>query len=364
MTAALSRFRELHVIARESIFEFRRKIGSPEHMARRLGARFIVAGSVHRSAEQIRIRVQLIDAATGNRLWVDRFDVNRGVAFAIEDDVIEAMAARIAGRLEVAEVERAHNMRRQNMAAYECLLRGCVHARNLSYAETLRARYWFEKALEHDPNYASALALLAGSRSHESLFVQSAELVDEAMSLARRAVALDPGDSSTHRMLATVYLDGLSCGRGSHAVAARELDMALRLNPHDPNVMVNRALQYTYSGQPAAALRLVEKAERLSLTLQNCYLSNRGFALFELRRYAEAIDALERVTSPAHWDHYYLAACYAKLGRQSEARLQIAKVIDSAPFLTLGSFTRRSWYLHSADLEHLLDGLQKAGLPA
>ena len=363
LATALSRFRELHVIARESTFEFRRKIGSPEHVARRLGARFIVAGSMHRSGEHIRIRVQLVDPATGNRLWADRFDVNRGDAFAIEDGLIDTMAAAIAVKLEVVEVERAHNMRRQNMAAYECLLRGRVHARNLSYAETLRARYWFEKALEHDPSYASALAMLARSKSHESLFGQSAELVDEAMSLARRAVALDPSDSSTHRMLATVHLGGLTHGRGSHAVAAQELDMALRLNPNDPDVMVNRALQYTYSGQPAAALRLVEKAERLSLTVQNGYLSNRGFALFELRRYAEAVDALERVTSPAHWDHYYLAACYANLGRQSEARLQIAKAIDKAPFLTLNSFARRSWYLRSADLEHALDGFQKAGLP-
>jgi adenylate cyclase len=85
--------------------------------------------------------------------------------------------------------------------------------------------------------------------------------------------------------------------------------------------------------------------------------------LFELRRYAEAVDAFERVTSPAHWDHYYLAACYATLGRQSEARLQIAKAIDKAPFLTLDSFARRSWYLRSADLEHALDGFEKAGLP-
>jgi len=183
------------------------------------------------------------------------------------------------------------------------------------------------------------------------------------MSLARRAVALDPNESLTHEALAIVHLDGLSHGRGSHAVAARELETALRLNPNNPDLMMSRALQCTYSGQAGVALRLVEKAERLNPSLPNGYLSNRGFALFQLRRYAEAAEALERVTSPAHWDHYYLAACYANLGRQNEARLQIAKTVEKAPFLTLSSFSLRSWYADPVDLEHALDGLRKAGLP-
>ena len=233
----------------------------------------------------------------------------------------------------------------------------------MSRAETAHARYWFEKALEHDPNYAAALALLARTKGHESLFHPSAELVDGAMSLARRAVALDPNESLTHEALAIVHLDGLSHGRGSHAVAARELETALRLNPNNPDLMMSRALQCTYSGQAGVALRLVEKAERLNPSLPNGYLSNRGFALFQLRRYAEAAEALERVTSPAHWDHYYLAACYANLGRQNEARLQIAKTVEKAPFLTLSSFSLRSWYADPVDLEHALDGLRRAGLP-
>jgi adenylate cyclase len=225
------------------------------------------------------------------------------------------------------------------------------HAENISREETRRAIYWFEKALEQEP------------KSQESLFHQSAEVMDQALSIAGRAVVLDPNNSLTHEALAIIHLNGLSHGRGSHAVAAQELETASHLNPNEPRVMVKRALQYTYSGQPDTALRLVEKAERLNPGRPNWYLSNRGFALFELRRYAEAAEAFERVTSPAHWDHYHLAACYANLGRLSDARLQIAQTNEQAPFLTLSSFSRRCWYAHSADREHALDGLRKAGLP-
>jgi TolB-like protein/DNA-binding SARP family transcriptional activator/Flp pilus assembly protein TadD len=361
----LSRFRELHVVARDSSFQFRSEAADPKSVAGRLGVGFVVSGSVRRLRKTIRIQVQLIDAVAGDHLWVDRFDGDAGDAAAFQDEVIQTIVAKVTGQVEVVEAEQARGMQWENMTAYDCLLRGREYARSLSRAETARARYWFEKALEHDPNYAAALALLARSKGHESLFHAhpSAELVDEALLLARRAVALDPNDSLTHNALAIVHLDGLSHGRGSHAVAAQELETALRLNPNNPDLMMSRALQCTYSGQASVALRLVEKAERLNPSLPNGYLSNRGFALFQLRRYAEAAEALERVTSPAHWDHYYLAACYANLGRQFEARLQIAKTLEKAPYLTLSSFRLRCWYSDSVDLEHALDGLRKAGLP-
>jgi adenylate cyclase len=142
------------------------------------------------------------------------------------------------------------------------------------------------------------------------------------------------------------------------------LETALRLNPNDPDLMVNRALQYTSSGQADAALRLVERAERLNPSLPSHYLSNRGFALFELHRYEEAAEVFEAVTSPAHWDYYYLAACYAYLGREREARRHVARTIEKAPFLTLSSLSRRSWYADSVDREHLLEGLRNARLAA
>jgi TolB-like protein/DNA-binding SARP family transcriptional activator/tetratricopeptide (TPR) repeat protein len=360
----LSRFRGLVVIARDSSLRFRVNAANLQGVAMKLGVHFIVVGSIRHSADRIRINVQLVNATTGNHLWADRYDGPNCELGTIQDELIETIVAKITGRIRLVEAGRARRMRCESMTAYDCLVRGRQHMRNLSREETVRARYWFERSLERDPNYASALAWLAKSKGHESLFGQSTELFHQAVSLARKAIAIDPDDGFTHAALGAVQLDGLSHGVGSHAIAAQELEAALRLNPNDPDLMVNRALQYTYSGQADAALRLVERAERLNPSLPNHYLSNRGFALFELHRYEEGADAFEAVTSPAYWDHYYLAACCAYLGREREARRHVARTIEKAPFLTLSSLSRRSWYADSVDREHLLEGLRSAGMAA
>ena len=358
----LSRFHELRVVARRSSLMLR---GNYEkRIAQELGVHYLVEGSVRHSAQRIRITAQLMNAATGNYLWADRFDSDLDDLLANQDEVVQAIVAKVAGQIEVMEAERARCARPENMAAYDCLLRGLEHARNMSREETCRAGYWFEKALEHYPNYPTALAKLAGCKGKQSLFQRSTELLDQALCLATRAVTLAPYDGLTHAQLAYVHLYGLSHGCGSHAIAAEEMDIALRLNPNDPDLMVLCALQYTYSGRPGAALRLVDRAEQLNPRISNWYVSNRAFALFELRRYAEAAEALGRVTSPAHWDHYYLAACYANMGRSSEARQQITKTIEQFPDLTLSYLAPTTWYADPVDLEHLLDSLGKAGMPA
>ena len=360
----LSRFRGLIVIARDSSFRFRGDVANLQGIAVKLGVRFLVGGSIRRSADRIRINVQVVNAETGNHLWADRFDGPICELSAVQDELIEIIVAKIAGEIQLVEAGRARRMRWESMAAYDCLVRGRQHLRNLSQEETIRARYWFERSLQRDPNCAPALALLAISKGHQSLFEQSTELFNQAVSLARKAIAIDPDDGITHSALGKVQLDGLTYGVGSHAIAMQELEIALRLNPNDPDLMLNRALQYTYSGQADAALRLVVKAERLNPSLPNRYLSNRGFALFELHRYEEAAEAFKAVTSPAHWDHYYLAASYAYLRQEREARRHVAKVVEKAPYLTLSSLSCRSWYADSVDREHLLEGLRNAGLAA
>jgi adenylate cyclase len=104
------------------------------------------------------------------------------------------------------------------------------------------------------------------------------------------------------------------------------------------------------------ALPLLDKAALLNL-------ANRAAAFYGLQNYADAAEAFERITSPAYWDHGYLAACYAQLGRPADARSRIARALELAPHLTLKHVSDREWYSRQADLEHLLDALRKAGLP-
>ena len=366
IVTGLSRFHDQCIVTSNLSFPVSDNYaGQPDE---RIGTRYQMRGSVRRSGASIRIIVQLINEVSGNYVWSDCFD--RGVhdILPIQDELVQTIVTKAVGQLEVAEAGRARRLQTEDMAAYDCLLRGLEYRRSTSQEETSRAIYWFEKAQEKDPNYAAALARLAGAKAAASMFQRSkqraAELLDEAQCLAARAVVLDPNDSLTHAERAYVHLCGLGHARGSHAVAAEEMDKALRLNPNEPDLMVRRALQYTYSGKATAALRLIEKAEQLIPSIPNWYLSSRGFALFELRRYPEAAAALEQVTSPAHWDHYYLAACYANMGRRSEAQSQITKTIERFPDLTLSYLGPRTWFTEPDELEHLLGSLSQAGMPS
>jgi TolB-like protein len=135
----LSRFRGLVVIARDSSFRFRGDVANLQGVAVKLGVRFIVGGSIRRSADRIRINAQLVDAATGNHLWADRFDGAICELNTIQDELIEIIVAKIAGQIQLVEEGRARGMRYESMAAYDCLVRGRQHARSLSREETMRA---------------------------------------------------------------------------------------------------------------------------------------------------------------------------------------------------------------------------------
>jgi tetratricopeptide (TPR) repeat protein len=351
------------VISRNSSFQFRGKALDVKRIARELGAQFVVEGSVRRSGSRVRIAAQLIDAADDKHLWAERFDRDLNDLFDVQDKVVQAIAAGVAGRVEVAEQDRASRMRPENMAAYDCMLRGMAHSRSTDAKETEQARQWFERALQHDPNYAPAVASLALCVCRESERVISLEALQQALALANRALARDPNDALTHSALGSVHLAGLARGSGSIGVATQEMETALRLNPNDADYMVRRAMLYTYSGKPELAIALLDTAERLNPIVPDWYLSNRGFALFGLHRCEEAAAAFVRVTRPARWDHYYLAAAYAHMGKMIEARGQIAKALERAPFLTLDGIAKGEWYTEESDRAYLLDGLRKAGLP-
>jgi adenylate cyclase len=358
----LSRFRHLLVIARNSSFQYRVAI-DVKQIARELGVRYVVEGSIRKSVDRVRITAQLVDANSGTHVWAERFDREIRDVFEIQDELVQAIVAKATGQLEVAEEEQVRRKRTESLAAYDFFLRGLEHFHKFAPTDIAQARMWFEKSLANDPLFAPALARLAEVEATDSLYQKSPKQLNEALAMAKRAVALDPNDSWCHSALGNIHLNGLSFGCGSHVLALQEFEIALRLNPNEPDHMVQLAQAYIYTGRPDAALRLIDRAAQLNPALPDVYLCNRGFASYALRRYLEAAQAFERMASPAYWDHYFLAACYAQLSRMPEARQQIAKAIELAPHLTIRHLVANNWYSDSAELDHLIDGVRKAGLP-
>jgi adenylate cyclase len=226
----LSRFHSLVVIARNSSFQYRDKAIDVKRVARELGVGYVVEGSVRRAGERLRITAQLIDATTGGHVWAQRYDHNLSDVFAIQDELTTAIAATVAGHVQIAGIVKVRRMRTDNMAAYDPFLRGLEHYNRGGAEDTIPARRFLERAIEIDPDFAQAHAFLAASLVEtyweENFRDKKTVALDDALRVAQRAVALDDNDAQCHVQLAYVHI-----ARKSFDLAAHHLERAAQLNP-------------------------------------------------------------------------------------------------------------------------------------
>jgi adenylate cyclase len=186
------------------------------------------------------------------------------------------------------------------------------------------------------------------------------EVLDVAFATASHALELDPQESSCHRVLALVWLY-----RRDYDAAEYHYRRALELNPNDADRRMGLGYLLALRGKPEEALGWMEEAVRLNPFQPIWYSTRLAIALYSLKRYAEAAQALKRIPTPGYWSRTRLAACYGQLGRTAEAEAQKAAILLQKPNFTIAEFFRRDVLLERAeDRELLREGLIKAGLPA
>jgi TolB-like protein/Tfp pilus assembly protein PilF len=351
----LSRFRSLLVIARNSSFQFR-AAADVKQVARELGVQHVVEGSVRRSGGRIRITAQLVEAARGNHLWAEHYDRDLQDIFAIQDEVAQAIAATIEGRIAASGAQRSRRKPTSDMAAYDFFLQGreSIERRdNPDAAEELLRR-----AIELDPGFAQAHAWL--SRHYVLLFhlCLNSENLSKALTLAQKALSLDEADAWSHNAMAFAYLF-----RGQHDLAGIHFNRAVALNPMDVRITSSRALWLGFAGRGSEALKSLDADLRRDPFPPEWFWNFRCIALFQARRYEEAIQELSRLTRWYPWDRYYLAALYVHLGMIEQARACGMEILQARPGFTLGQVELTEQFKDPADLERLLDGLRRAGLP-
>ena len=204
----LSRFRSLSVISRNSSFAFKGQAISVTEIGKKLGAQFIVEGSVRKAAERIRITAQLIETNTGNHLWAERYDRDMSDIFAVQDEVAAQIVTMVPGHVDIANRVQAERKSAKFMNAYDLLLRA-EHILNWDFGSP-EGEQLLKRALEIDPTYARAHAELANFYAY-GVFVHGQD-IDKATASARihaeTAMKLDPTDSSVHMSLSEVYLCG------------------------------------------------------------------------------------------------------------------------------------------------------------
>jgi adenylate cyclase len=356
----LSKIHGLMVISRNSTFTYRGKAVKAQDVCRDLGVRHILEGSVRKAGERVRITAQLIDGRSGGHLWAERYD--RGVAdvFAVQDDVTE----RIVRSLEVQLIDggdpRSSRVETDNPEAYDCILRGREQYRLFSREGKAAARRLYERAIALDPSYAAAHAGLAETYLHE-WFMGSPEALNRAFELAQTAKSLDPSLPLVYEALSSVHLF-----KRQHEEALATARRWIEIEPSNAEAYANLAGMLHFAGEPERVAGLIEKAKRLNPFYPFYYTLYVGQAHFTMGRFEDAATIITR--SIAHNPeslpaHFYLAACYGQLGENALARGALAEVRRISPDFSIARVRTIAAYKRAADLDLLIEGLRKAGLP-
>ena len=353
----LSRSRSLFVIARNSSFQYRDKAVDVRRIARELGVRYVVEGSVRKMASQIRITAQLIDAISGNHLWSERFDRGIEELFDVQDELTRTIVATVAGRLEDAEIRTAIAKRTESLPAYDSLLRGVRHLRGYGADDNRLARELFEQAVALDPHYALAHAYLALSLIVENGYGAAPDaLTQRALDIATAAVSMDPRENRCHTFLGQIHRF-----RDEYDMAIFHLERGVELNPNDAIGLIHLASVLGISGRAEEGIELTRRAQRLDPYMQFGW-GTLSICFYVLGRYDEALAASRKVgRNKTAWQMAREAACLAQLGRLDEARAQAAEVLRRKPGFSVQA--EMPHYKYLADADHLREGLLKAGLP-
>jgi TolB-like protein/class 3 adenylate cyclase len=247
----LARYRSLSVVARNSSFQFRGS-GDLAAMRRTLGVRYIVEGSVQRAGARIRVTAQLIDAATGNHLWAERYDRTIDDVFAVQDEVVHTIVSTLEGRLAATAAAQVRGKPTTSWAAYDYFLRGRELSNHYKIGEADEA---LARAIELDPGYVQAHAWRASTLVARYWYDQRPETLQHAMACAETALALDDSDASCHQAMGFVSLHSRKL-----ALAGMHFEQAMSLNPNDVNIIADYANWLCYMGRFDEALCYLDLA--------------------------------------------------------------------------------------------------------
>lgn len=361
---SLTRFPELFVIARNSTFTFKGKVVDVGEVGRSLGVRYVVEGTVQKTADRVRVTAQLIDAETGGHLWADRFDRPLMDILAVQDDITERIVTTLVRSIERSAVSAMRHRPLESLDAYELYLRGREVLRSGTKADVLEARTLFERALEGDPNFAPAHAGIAFVE-YTAISLRwdpehREEMLAKALTHAKRAIEIDP----THS-LANQDMGNLSIRSHNYDEAVAWGQKAVQLNPSDAESLATLANIYSFVGRASEAIPLIEHAIRLDPFHPPRYDQYLGRAYLLAGRYEDAVlplrTCIERVPDRSNCP-LYLAAVLGQLGRIEEAREALAIGQTFLPEPSLRG-VRDLDFLPGPELERFVDGLRKAGLP-
>ncbi|RWC34217.1 MAG: adenylate cyclase [Mesorhizobium sp.] len=318
--AELGKFKEFLVIARNSSFQFRGKANDLAEVAKRLGVQYVVEGSVRKIANRVRIAVQLTDASSLAHIWGEHYDRELDDIFAIQDEITQMIASRLARQARTAIASRARARPTNDMSAYESYLRALQLA--AVYDTVLEAEPFLRQAVKLDPRFAAAHAMLSFVESFKYYWdYNNPSHLHSGLEIARTALGLDPDEAYGHLAtgFAHLYLRQFRSAEIS-------LDRAVALNPNDPLILSIRAIFLNHTDRPEEGLGEINEAQRRDPYAVGWYDDYRGVLLTTAGRYREATACYAKMATVPPWSLIRLVICHSELGETKQAQDVLAKV--------------------------------------
>ena len=362
--SSISKIPHLFVIARNSTFTYKGQPVKVQKVAEDLGVRYVLEGSVQRSADRVRITAQLIDAITGRHKWSERYDRNLEDIFAIQDDI--TMAITKALNIELGEGEQARLWQKDttNLKAYLKYLEATSYLNRITKEDNTRARQLSEEALALDPGYANAYVHLGWTHWNDARFgwVESrGKSIETAYKYAQKAIEQDDTLDTAHLLIGGVYLV-----KRQQEKNVAQAERALAINPNGARNNMYMAGALGCAGKWEESLGYAKKAMRFAPFPPVWYFWILGRSYFMTSQYDKAIETFKKAVhvSPDYLvAHAFLAACYSSLDRQAEAAAEAGEVLRINPKFDLESYAKTSLpYKNKGDIDRYVAALRKAGL--
>ena len=361
---ALSQISDLFVIGRTSTFAYKGQAIDLKRVGRELGVRYVLEGSVRRAGNRLRVTGQLIDASDGHHLWADRYDRDLDDIFAVQDDITRNVATALQITLSWGETSRLWQGGTRSFEAWQCMAQAFKHWYRFSAVDNAEARRLCERAVEIDPEFGSAWALLAWTCWMEARYFHAPNpdaLIERFERLADKVMALGNVPAQAYHLQGARYML-----RGELEASVDAFTRAVEAAPSNAEMHGLLGIALIYAGRPTEGLACAETAIRLSPRPPDFVLSG----LVEGHRWTGALDealaAAQRgvAQSPNNYiGHVKLTSILIDLGRENDAREAAKKVLALDPKFSVEAYGRTQDYANPAHRQHVVDGLRKAGLP-
>lgn len=366
LTTALSKNTLFFVTARNSAFTYKGKPVNVKQVARELGVRYILEGSVRKAGDRVRISAQFIDAVTGNHVWAERFDRPLLDVFAVQDEITREIAGAIGSEFVMAEEDRASRLTADSLSAWELVVRARGHYWKMTKEDVRKGRLRCEEAIEKTPGDSRGYSVAALAHTADAVFGWSESRdrsVSEARRLSEKAVSLNPNDEWAHCSEAyALYMSR------EFEPAIRAAEEAIRINPNFATAEVVLGFILAMAGRSDEASEHIHSAMRLSPRDPMMFGNYVAMSLAEFVRgdYGAAADwARKAIQANRAYPGSYriLAACCGHSGELNDAKNAIHSLRQYMPFASIEGTKRQIPFKNDADSMRYLDGLRKAGLP-